>query len=318
MRFSELVAFRNQLDSLSTTVVKGQVDQDLNRVHHLMQHCPENLCELRQQLEQQQNTIQQQLDVFDSLLEQAKQQVKLDITEQEKPWFTESYRLYEQEMPNESTEYILNRRQQLTDETQQVLLRRLENYTDWRVPGLIVRPGHESFVQGMVANDPLYLVDQNYDLLVPTLNRFPEAYQRRLRTYVINERGTDPLLQKIPDGQIGLCLVYNFFNFKPFEVIKQWLLELKVKLRPGGVLIMTINDCDQEKAVMLVENYYACYTPGHLILDMVKSMGFEIISTWNDDGPSTWIELRKPGELTSLRGGQTLAKILSKDVANSK
>jgi hypothetical protein len=30
------------------------------------------------------------------------------------------------------------------------------------------------------------------------------------------------------------------------------------------------------------------------------------------DGASTWIEVVKPGELTSLRGGQSLAKIVAK------
>jgi hypothetical protein len=135
---------------------------------------------------------------------------------------------------------------------------------------------------------------------------------------VVNERHTNSILAKIPNEQFGLCLVYNFFNFRPFEIIKQWLWEIQVKLRPGGILIMTINDCDRDTAVMLVESHFACYTPGYLILDMVQSMGFEVLATWNNDGPMTWIELRKPGELTSLRGGQTLAKIVSKTVANSK
>jgi hypothetical protein len=115
-----------------------------------------------------------------------------------------------------------------------------------------------------------------------------------------------------------MCLSFYLFNFRPLEIIKKYLTEIYKKLKPGGVLIMTINDCDREKAVRLVENYFACYTPGYLILDLVQSMGFEVISTWNNDGPSTWIELRNTGTLTSLRGGQTLAKIVSKDVANSK
>jgi hypothetical protein len=49
-----------------------------------------------------------------------------------------------------------------------------------------------------------------------------------------------------------------------------------------------------------------------MILQLATTIGFEIEFTWSDDGPATWIELRKPGELTSLRGGQTLAKIVSK------
>ena len=47
-------------------------------------------------------------------------------------------------------------------------------------------------------------------------------------------------------------------------------------------------------------------------------VGFEETFCYHDDGPNTWIEFRKPGESTSLRGGQTLAKILPKPVAESK
>jgi len=318
MKLSELVAFRNQLESLSMNPTKASVDLDLNRVRYLMHTYPHNFPTLSQQLDQQRDAIQQQLDCFESIMNQVKQQVKSTIAEQEKLWFAESYRLYEHGMPNETTQYILDRREKLTAETQELFLRRLENYADWRFPGMIIRPGLEEFTRGMVANDPLYLIDQHYDLLAPTMEQFPQTYQNRLRPYVIDERGSMPILHKIPNGQFGLCLVYNFFNFRPFELIKQWLLEIQTKLRPGGILIMTINDCDREKAVMLVENYFACYTPGYLILDLVQSMGFEVISTWNNDGPSTWIELRNTGTLTSLRGGQTLAKIVSKDVANSK
>ena len=318
MKLSELVALKNQLDSMSMSTTKKQVDQDLNGVCHALNTYADEFSQLIQQLDTQKNHVQKQLDTYGNLIDTVRQQVNQKIRDQEKSWFEESYRLYEHETPTETTEYILNRREIFTPETQQILLRRLENYVGWRFPGMIIRPGLENFVRGMVANDPLYLIDQHRDLLKPAVEKFNQAYQNRLRTYVVDERGSDPILAKIPDAQFGLCLVYNFFNFRPFEIIKQWLWEIQVKLRPGGILIMTINDCDREKAVRLVESHFACYTPGYLILDMVQSMGFEVLSTWNNDGPMTWIELRKPGELTTVRGGQTLAKVISKTVAKSK
>ena len=62
----------------------------------------------------------------------------------------------------------------------------------------------------------------------------------------------------------------------------------------------------------MVEQHFSCYTPGGMLRDLAESIGFETVFSWNDDSPSTWLELRKPGELTSLRGGQTLAKIFAK------
>lgn len=76
--------------------------------------------------------------------------------------------------------------------------------------------------------------------------------------------------------------------------------------------MMTFNDCDNEKAVRLAENYYACYTPGRLVRAMAEQIGYEIYFVWNDNVPTTWIELQRPGTLATLRGGQTLAKIVHK------
>ena len=74
--------------------------------------------------------------------------------------------------------------------------------------------------------------------------------------------------------------------------------------------MMTFNDCDNEKAVRLAENYYACYTPGYLVKSVAERIGFELYFIWNDNSPTTWIELQKPGTLTTLRGGQALAKLV--------
>jgi hypothetical protein len=72
---------------------------------------------------------------------------------------------------------------------------------------------------------------------------------------------------------------------------------------------MTFNDCDRDKAVKLVEQHYACYTPGTLVQQFAVTVGYNQIFSWNNNGATTWLELRKPGALTSLRGGQTVAKI---------
>ena len=77
-------------------------------------------------------------------------------------------------------------------------------------------------------------------LPLPALQRFNTLYQQRLRAYVIHEQENTAIMAKIPNNQFAVCLAYNFFNFKPFEVIKQYLEEIYCKLLPGGVLIMTI------------------------------------------------------------------------------
>jgi hypothetical protein len=177
---------------------------------------------------------------------------------------------------------------------------------------MIIRPGVEKFIEDMVGFDPLYLIDQEHDLLMPAFNRFPEEYQRRLRMYTVKENVDSEILDKIPHSQFGFCLTYNFFEFKPFEIVRKYMTEVYQKLKPGGTFIMTFNDCDRDKAVKLVEQRYACYTPGSLVRELASTIGYTQNFSWDNDGPTTWLELRKPGTLTSLRGGQTLAKIIKK------
>jgi SAM-dependent methyltransferase len=213
-------------------------------------------------------------------------------------------------MTHDSDEHILNRRPTLSEEHDNIIRARIKNFSNHLHPGMIIRPGLETFIEDMVSFDPLYLVDQSEELLFPSMIGFPEQYRRRLRPYIIDRNETGLILSKLPDNQFGMCLAYNFFNFTPIQVIEKYLVEIFSKLKPGGRLMMTFNDCDNEKAVRLAESYYACYTPGRLVKEIAQRVGYEIYFIWNDNDPSTWLELQKPGILTTLRGGQALAKVV--------
>ena len=314
MLLSDLIDFRNQLEKIVSKEAKVVADRDLEIIKQLVKHPQDPSIEpltfaYNDNLQTRHTEIMQAFDNFYQEVQQVQQRVRDQIAEQEKYWFQESYRLYEEEMCYDTAEHVLGRRPILTTELEEIFQTRLGIYNDWRCPGLIIRPGEEKFINSLVAYDPLYIVDESYDLLQPALNQFPPQYQRRLRTYVVEERKSDIYLDKIPNNQFGICFVYNFFNFKPFEVIKQYLQEIYTKLRPGGALIMTYNDCDIGHAVRSVERHYACYTPGYLVQELAQSIGFEQTFIWKDGNPSVWIEFRKPGELSFLRGGQATATI---------
>jgi len=215
-------------------------------------------------------------------------------------------------MNNETVDDLSGRQTKLSAETEEFYRARLIRYTGWQHSAMIIRPGVEDYINIMVSCDPLYLVDTRHELLKPAIALYNETYQRRLRPYVISEQSDRKILGQLPNGQFGLVFAHNFFNFRPFEIMRQWLTEIYQKLKPGGMLLMTINDCDRYKAVISVENRFCCYTPGYLVLELAQSLGFEIVFTWHDNGPITWLELKRPGELTSVRGGQSLAKIMPK------
>jgi SAM-dependent methyltransferase len=318
MILSELVHYRNQLDTIDVSGIKTSTEQELAKVLYLVNLQESFAKKIDSDLDESQQTIARSFNNFESVIDNLKTVVNQQIAEKEKPWFQESYRLYEEEMCSDPTEYILNRRPVISEETDTFYRQRIIKYSDWRYPAMLLRPGKETFVNNIVACDPLYLVDESHDLLKPALESFPDGYQRRLRPYAVNERQDGEILGKLPDNQFGFIFAYNFFNFKPFEVIRKYLKEIHNKLRPGGVLAMSFNDCDSSKGVELVERHFCCYTPGYLIIELARSIGYQLVFTWSDNGPSTWVEFQKPGTLTSLRAGQALAKVLPKPVAESK
>lgn len=312
MKLSQLVNYRTQLNAMSASLIAQTSDKEIEKITHLVQNQNVQIAEFSQKLQQRRADIEKSFVLLESDLQELKAELNTLIESTEKPWFAESYRLYEQEMINETAEYILNRRPNIQPETEQFYRTRIVRYNNWQHPAMIIRPGKETFINELLASDPLYLVDENHDLLLPSMSVFNEQYQNRLRPYTINERQDQEILGKLPNEQFGLVFAYNFFNFRPFEVLKRYFSEIYQKLRPGGVLAFTFNDCDRDKGVMLVEQHFCCYTPGYLVRELAQSVGYEVVFSWSDQGPSTWLELRKPGEFSTLRGGQALAKVIPK------
>jgi len=311
MKLSELVAYRNSLSKMHCDDAKNITDRDLSRIKHLISGKEFDPNGINQQMQDTHREIHQCFNKFDVLVAQAIQEAQQEIDAKEKYWLDETYRLYSQEMVNDSDEHILNRRPSLSDEHDSIIRARIKNFSNFLHPAMIIRPGLETFVQHMVSFDPLYLIDQSETMLFPCTVEFPDQYRRRLRPVLVNERDNNiPILNGLPDSQFAMALAYNFFEFKPMPVIERWLEEIYTKLKPGGRLMMTFNDCDNEKAVRLAENYYACYTPGRLVKEAATRIGYEIYFIWNDNVPTTWIELQKPGTLASIRGGQALAKVV--------
>jgi hypothetical protein len=142
------------------------------------------------------------------------------------------------------------------------------------------------------------------------LDRFNELYQSRLRTYT--DIDLAQAVRKLPASQFGFCLIYNVFNYLPLEHIKDILTAIAAVTRPGGTICFTINDCDRVGGVEYFEQRYMCYTPQKLILALCENLGYKITHCYEMDNSISWIEAELPGNLVSLRGGQTLAEIVYK------
>lgn len=311
MKLSGLVSYLAHLETFDPKLVNDALHAHLGPVLHSITTHDLQFYELTDQLINDLNNIQQHVRSFEGTLESVKTALRGLIKETEKEYFINSYQLYDQEMRYDSFEHILRRRFVLNQDIMELLTGRISRYSDWRHPGLIIRPGLEPWTKMLVGLDPLYLLDETYELMHPATEEFSAEYCRRIRKYKVNEsRDQEVWLGKLPDGQFSFILAYNFFNFKPVEVIKQYFTELYQKLKSGGIIGFTINDCDRTGGVDLAERSYACYTPKTLLIEIAKSIGYEEAYSLELTPAVTWIELKRPGELTSLRGGQALAKIV--------
>jgi len=324
MEFKDLVNFRNELFNHSSSVLKESADVDIKKIINFIQTetcVPDKFVN---NLQEKHKNIQETFDNFESILTASKEHVQQSIKDIEPQWFEESRQRYDNYKTSRITqmrdivaknifiEQTLNTASSLSDNKKQLIHLRIGGYSDWRYSAMIIRPGLESFIDNMVANDPLYLVDEYPELLSPFMKKFSTIYQNRLRPYTIDESSDNALLEKLPKNQFRLCLAFNYFDRKPIEVIARYLEEIFEKLHPGGILGMTFTDCDRRSGIILVEKFAAFYTPGNAILSIAQNIGYKEVFRWSDDGPTTWIELQRPGTTGSIRGGQSIAKIIYK------
>jgi len=312
MKLSDTVKYLNHLDTLSVHAASAAAMAEVAKITHVVQHHPVQIADLSADLILIQADMMACLQQYEEKLRQHCQDVHVLVQQHEPEYFANSTDLYRQGMRSDAAQRILERIRPLDPATEKLLLTRLIMYTDWRYPGMVIRPAHCLGLESLVALDPLYLVDTDQDLLTPVTNLFTPEYQRRLRYYVIKEYTQQDIFCNLPMQQFGVVYAFRFFEFKPWEVLQQYLTEIFALLRPGGSLLFSFNDCDHWRAVAITENHFCCYTPGRLVREHSRKLGYEITHEHYDDAGTTWLELRKPGMLDSIRGAQTLAGIFKK------
>ncbi len=258
--------------------------------------------------------ILESLDHRNRTISGIKQRVQVLRQELEKQAAETTYEYYDQNLHDPHlTERLFDFHDRVpllcSEEIQETFLTRVATYSSWKHPGILLRPLDGTVLEAMLSSDPLYLIDERHELLERLRDLKTPAYQRRLRYKVLSEDDEQYLTGMLPHGQFGVIVAHAFFNWRTFDVIKQYLNEFWTLLKPGGVAVFTYNNGDQYGAVRNFERGLYTYIPGSLLRPLVESIGFEIIYEYSHDLNVFWFEVRKPGKLESLRGGQTLGTV---------
>lgn len=301
-KLSALINYRDQLLTASGQGVRDAVSAARSTVE---QACVDPQWDMRPVAECS-GIIEQAARDLDTALANLLTTVELQIKQVEREYLIKSYMLYD--ASNKSPQQVINEQTATYSPAFTAEIRaQVESLSKWNMPGLEIGPGIGTWTQYMVACDPLYIVDVEPEFLTQTQQQFNATYQKRLRIYTTSEYD----LSMLPRQQIGLALAVNVFEYLPYEIVKNYLQQVFDTLRPGGSFVFTYNNCNQYGACQLVENDFKCYMTERRLRMIADGIGY-IVTKHVDFYPnSTYAVLTRPGEPTSNRGSQMLAKILN-------
>lgn len=305
MKLNELVRLRNQLaDAIEISTLNNEIEKNYARLLNLTIDIDEDLSHNITELANNHKDIsllyQRDCDQLKNLLSIIQEK----INQQSLKFFAENYQL---ELKYLDPESIRNTRSIIKDEEfEQILIQRINLYSNWQYPALEIGCRDGDWTKRLVASDPLYIADFFEEFLSSAIQQFPALYQGRVRKYIIRDFFK---ISNLPKNQFGLIFSYNFFNYLSIDSIKQFFIQAMEWLRPGGTIIFTYNNADLPAAAAYAESYFMTYVPESVLVPMAESLGFETVYLYNAEPAYSIIELRKQGDLKSIKVGQTIGEI---------
>jgi hypothetical protein len=200
----------------------------------------------------------------------------------------------------------------LSIELQSWIESKITRHSDWHYPALQITPRSKKWIDPMVAADPLYLTHISIPAIMDLIKEYPELYQRRLRIYAIEDRNFSIL----PQGQFSFVLCWDMFNYLSADKIEQYLKEVFQLLRPGGHFVFSYNNCDLEGPILAAELQAASFVTARWLVKLCDEIGYEIIESQDvETGDAftthiSWVEIKKPGNLRTVKIAQALAQII--------
>lgn len=171
------------------------------------------------------------------------------------------------------------------------------------------------FSNQLVALDPLYFCDVNESLISQATDHFNEAYKNRIRKYTVVNHD----LSILPTNQFGFIFCWWVFNFKTIDSIKDYLKNVYDLLRPGGTFMFSYNNSDIFESARLVDMQVMSHVPYRHLVKLCDEIGFLIDSNLDVKNSDplvefvSWLEIKKPGTLKTVKLKQVLGKIESKN-----
>jgi SAM-dependent methyltransferase len=201
----------------------------------------------------------------------------------------------------------------INDEVRSYVIGKIRAHTLWQYPSLEIGPGDGVWTAHMIAADPLYLVDVHQEFLDSSIKQFPIEFQRRVCGYLTGQaaKKSDTDLSELPRNQFGFVFSWNLFDYFPLAHIDAYLKECYEILRPGGVMMFSYNNCDDLYFLRMVEQGMKSWMTPKLLKETCEKNGFEIVCMEEREKVASWIEIKKPGVLETVKRHQVMGELRS-------
>jgi len=318
MKLRDLVKWRNMLvrnvSSDDEKHFERPIFQELTKFNSAINFESLDIKDIKQNMFNTQKLIQENLDSLYNDLNSFIEQLEDMISKLETDYHDKSVKisLLDQDKSIETKEHHYIHGDLFIDSVKEKFVGTMLKHINFKWSGMELGPVTGELTKNIVALDPLYIADNNAERFSKIKQLWNTLYQGRLRYYVLDDWIDNPL-QALPQNQLGFIVAVDWFNFKPQAIIESYVQSAFDILSPGGVMLFTYNNCNYPKAIDKVDKMQYSYTNGKTLKQFCKSVGFEIVSSYDGekevDWCVSWLEIKKPGKLTSLRGGQNLAAI---------
>ncbi len=310
MLISDLLKYRNDLITKITELSVGSsIDRDLSLIENLLgHHTANNSFEKLNQVKDEYNNISNQFRSVQQIL----QSILIDI---DTIIDTESINNFDH-LSLKFLGSIYSHEFSLDHSVNQLIQAYIHKHADHFFPALQLgcTPRSKVLTNELVANDPLYLCDFDQENIENISSQFNDIYYRRLRKYVL----TDHELTQLPQNQFGLVFSWMQFNYANSALVKHYLERVYNLLRPGGCFLFSYNNCDLLESCLVAETGAMSYISKRNLVNTCQNLGYEIVEMHDEPNSDfhvkyiSWFEIRKPGELSTVKRRQVIGTIHQK------
>jgi len=186
----------------------------------------------------------------------------------------------------------------------QYFISQIKQYNNWQYPGLVFGAKTSSILKSLVGLEPIYIVERYSEYFNLHKEKFPSSFAKKLRCYNLDN------IHLLPPNSIGISVVYNEFNFLPWNITSHILTKLAKSIKPDGILIFNYNNCDTARGFKEFETWSMTYTTSKMFTDFLSKYDFTLINKYTSSRETfSFMTLKKNGHVPLIKKSPSIGYV---------